>query len=121
MGRLQTSPGRHPFDLEERTAIFGENIIRLAQKIPRGPANDRLIGQLVGAGTSVGANYREAGERVSKKDFRNSIGRCAKESKEAMFFLRMVATAAPDLANEVRPLYSEGRELLLIFASIYRK
>src|SRR5687768_13215026 len=115
MGKSQTSPGQHPFDLEERTAIFGEHLIRLAQKIPRGPVNDRLTGQLVGAGTSIGANYREADERVSKKDFRNSIGRCAKESKEAMFFLRMVATAEPNLANEVRPLYCEGRELLLIF------
>src|SRR6266702_2552442 len=60
------SAARHPFDLEERTARFGETIIRFAKKIPRGPGNDRLIDQLVGCGTSVGANYREANESNSK-------------------------------------------------------
>src|SRR5688572_4058195 len=49
-----------PYDLEERTARFGEAIIRFAKKIPRGPGNNRLIDQLVGAATSVGANYCEA-------------------------------------------------------------
>ena len=57
-----------PYDLEERTALFGEAIIRFAKKIPRNPVNNRLIGQLVGAGTSVGANYCEADEGVSRKD-----------------------------------------------------
>src|SRR6266446_4167418 len=70
---------RHPFDLEERTARFGEAIIRFAKKIPRGPGNDRLIDQLVGCGTSVGANYCEANGHVSKKDFTHSISRCKKE------------------------------------------
>src|SRR5436309_2558522 len=62
---------RHPFDLEERTAVFGENIVRFSKKIPRSPANDRLIDQLVGCGTSIGGNYREANEGVSKRDFRH--------------------------------------------------
>jgi four helix bundle protein len=112
---------RHPFDLEERTARFGEAIIRFAKTIPHNPENNRLISQVVGAGTSVGANYCEADERVSKKDFRNTIGRCTKEAKETMFFLRMIATAEPDLAQEARVLYREAKELMLIFASIYRK
>ena len=111
----------HPFDLEERTARFGEAVIRLAKKLPRHPANDRLAGQLVGCGTSVGANYCEANEGLSKKDFRCTIGRCAKEAKEAKFFLRMIATAEPALTAEARALYREARELHLIFASIYRK
>jgi hypothetical protein len=58
---------------------------------------------------------------VSKKDFRTTIGRCAKEAKETMFFLRMVAAAEPGLAKEARVLYREAKELMLIFASIYRK
>src|SRR5690348_17343712 len=78
------------FDLEERTARFGEMITRFSKKIPRGPGNDRLIGQLVGAGTSVGANYCEADDAVSKKEFRNKIGACRKEARETKFFLRMV-------------------------------
>ena len=80
-------------DLGERTARFGEAIIRFAKKIPRNPVNNRLIDQLVGAGTSVGANYCEADDAVSGKDFKQKIGTCRKESKESMFFLRMVATA----------------------------
>ena len=72
--RLKEEPNGHgapqrPFALEERTAQFGEAIVRFAKKIPRNPANDRLISQLVGCGTSVGANYCEADERVSKKGF----------------------------------------------------
>jgi four helix bundle protein len=112
---------RHPFDLEERTSLFGEAIVRFAKTIPRDPANDRLINQLVGCGTSVGANYCEANEGVSKKDFRNTIGRCAKEAKETKYFLRLIATAEPKLAANARVLYREAKELHLIFAAIYRK
>jgi len=112
---------RHPFDLEERTALFGEAIVQFAKKIPRSPANDRLVGQLVGCGTSVGANYCEANERVSKKDFRNTIGRCVKEAKETKYFLRLIAAAEPRLAEEARALYREAKELHLIFASMYRQ
>jgi len=57
---------RHPFDLEERTAVFGEKIVKFSKKIPRDPTNNRLIDQLVGAGTSVGANYCEANDCVSQ-------------------------------------------------------
>lgn len=86
----ETSDGntiqRHAFDLEERTARFGEALIRFCKKIPRSPENNRLIDQLIGCGTSVGANYCEANEGVSKKDFKNTIGRCVKEAKETKFF-----------------------------------
>jgi four helix bundle protein len=90
-----TSGNGHPYDLEERTAQFGEAVIRFIKKIPRGPDNDRLISQLVGCGTSVGANYHEANEPMSKKDFRYSIRRCIKEAKETKFFLRMIAASEP--------------------------
>src|SRR5213592_1342310 len=58
--REETTGGERVFDLEERTARFGEALIRFAKKIPQNPVNNRLIEQLVGAGTSVGANYCEA-------------------------------------------------------------
>ncbi len=115
------STQRHPFDLEERTAQFGEAIIRFCKKIPRSPENNRLINQLVGCGTSVGANYCKANEGVSKKDFKNTIARCVKEAKETKFFLRMIAAPEPELANDARTLFREAKELHLIFASIYRK
>jgi four helix bundle protein len=112
---------KHPFDLEERTARFGEAIVRFSKKIPRDPSNNRLIDQVVGCGTSIGGNYCEANEAVSKKDFRNMISRCVKESKETKFFLRMLAASEPQLADEAREHYRKAKELHLIFASIFRK
>jgi four helix bundle protein len=110
-----------PEDLGERTVRFGENIIRFAKKVPRNAVNNRLIDQLVGAGTSVGANYCEADDAVSGKEFKQKIGTCRKESKESMFFLRMVATAEEELASEARVLWREAKELNLIFGAIWRK
>jgi len=109
------------FDLEERTALFGEQVILFAKLMSNNSVNHRIIGQLVGAATSVGANYCEADEAVSKKDFRHKISICRKEAKETKHFLRMAATAEPDLKNKARSLWHEARELHLIFCSIYRK
>jgi four helix bundle protein len=120
-GPTANTAERHAFDLEERTALFGEAIIRFVKRVPRAPENNRLVGQLVGCSTSIGANYCEANEAVSKKDFKNIIGRCVKEAKETKFFLRMVAASEPKLADEARKLYREAKELHLIFASMYRK
>ncbi len=114
----------HPFDLEERTAKFGERIVRFVKKIPRGPQypeNNRLVDQLVGAGTSVGANYCEANDCVSRKDFKFTIKRCIKEAKEARFFCRMVAASEPPLSDEARALYREATELVRIFAAMHSK
>ena len=110
-----------PYDLEERTAQFGEAIIRFAKMIPRNPVNDRLISQLVGAGTSVGANYCEADDGVSRKDYKNRIGTCKKEARETKFFLRMIAVAEEGLKPEARVLWIEARELHLIFCALFRK
>jgi four helix bundle protein len=117
----QNSDGRPPFDLEERTALFGENIVKFSKRIPRDPTNNRLIDQLVGCATSVGANYCEANEGVSKKDFRNSIARCKKEVKETKLFLRLIAASEPSLADQARVLYREATELQRILATMYRK
>lgn len=114
---VESANGRS-WDLLERTAAFGEAIVKLSRKIPRGPANDRLVGQLVGAGTSIGANYCEANEAFSKKDFKYTVSRCVKEAKETKFFLRMIIASEPHLADEARPLYREAHELLRIFGSM---
>lgn len=113
--------GLHPFDLEERTAKFGEEVVRFTKKIPHGPTNNRLIDQLVGAGTSVGANFCEASDSVSKKDFRYTVKRCIKEAKEARFFLRMVVAAEPSLSDEARHLYREATQLVRILATMHGK
>lgn len=122
--REESSGKPSPPNLMERVAVFGERIVRFAKKIPRGtnhPENSRLVDQLVGAGTSIGANYCEADDAVSGKDFKNKIGISRKESKETMFFLRMVAASEESLAEEARELWREAKELNLIFGSIWRK
>jgi len=108
------------YDLEERTAVFGENVIEFAKKSPVTPVTRRLIDQLVGAGTSVGANYCEADDAVSRKEFKHKIGTCKKEARETKFFLRMIAKAVPKMKDIARPLWQEAKELHLIFAKIYR-
>ena len=119
--RSQDEPSQKKvYDLAERTAKFGEAIIRFAKKIPVTPVTRDMITQLVDAGTSIGANYMEADEGVSKKDFRNKIGIVKKEAKETKYWLRMMATAVPDLAAEARALWQEAKELCLIFSKIWR-
>ena len=107
------------YDLEERTARFGEEIIKFCKKLPRSPLCDPLINQLVKAGTSVGANYCEADDAESKQDFRHKIGICKKESRECKHFIRMIVIAVPNLQEEARVLWQEAKELNLIFNKIY--
>ncbi|MDP8226662.1 four helix bundle protein [bacterium] len=109
------------FDLEERTAKFGEDIIEFAKKIPQNPITLPLITQLVKAGTSVGANYCEADCAESKRDFEHKIGICKKESKESKHWLRMISKAVPRLKDEAKILWKEANELNLIFSSIVIK
>ena len=108
------------YDLEERTAHFGEAVIDFAKTIPQDAVTNRLIGQLVGAATSVGANYVEADDSVSKKEFLKNIGTCRKEARETKHFLRMIVRAVPELKPEARKLWTEARELNLIFSKIWR-
>jgi four helix bundle protein len=83
------------YDLEERTAVFGEKIVLFAKTIPWTPVNNRLIDQLVGEAPSIGANYCEADDGVSRADFKHRIGTCRKEERETKSFLRMLATSEP--------------------------
>ena len=109
------------FDLAERTARFGEDVIRFLKKVKETALTRRLIDQLIGCSTSVGANYAEAEDAQSKKDFRHKIGLCRKESREALYFLRMMAAAIPESTERGRELWREAKELNLIFGAILRK
>ena len=108
------------YDLEERTAKFGEAIIDFAKSLPRNTVTIPLISQIVRAGTSVGANYLEADAASTKKDFRHKISICRKEAKETRHWLRMIAHALPEKAEEARPLWKEAQELVFIFSSILK-
>jgi|WetSurMetagenome_2_1015567.scaffolds.fasta_scaffold944224_1 four helix bundle protein len=108
------------YDLEERTARFGEAVIEFAKKISVNPITEPLIGQLVRAGTSVGANYCEADDSGSRKEFRYRISVCKRESRETKYWLRMIAAAVPDLKTQARQHWLEAKELNLIFGAIHR-
>ena len=119
-GPSDESGGNKPYDLAERTALFGEAIIDFAKRVPRNVITRPLITQLVKAGTSVGANYGEADEAESKRDFRHKNTIVRKESRESKFWLRMIVKAEPSMADEARPLWQEAKELHLIFCRIVR-
>ncbi len=108
------------FDLEERTAVFAENVIDLVRSIRCDTVNERIIGQLVGSSGSIGANYCEASEGESKKDFIHKVGICKKEIKETRHWLRLLARTNQEKKDEARILWKEAQELLLIFSKIIR-
>jgi four helix bundle protein len=101
--------------------MFGESIIAFAKQLPRNPVTLPLISQIIRSGTSVVANYCEADNAVSKKEFLHRIGLSKKESKETMYWLRMIACAEPDSNKLARVLWQEAKELHLIFTAIWRK
>lgn len=113
-------PAKPKYDLEERTATFAAQVIDFAHSIQRNPVTSPLISQLVRSSTSIGANYCEADDAESKRDFRHKIGLCRKESRETKYWFRMLARAAPDCKENARSLWQEAKELHLIFAKIWR-
>ncbi|MDP4008951.1 MAG: four helix bundle protein [bacterium] len=115
------SQNEKKYDLEERTATFGERIIKFAQNLPKNEITRPIINQLIRAGTSVGANYMEADVADTKKDFHYKISICKKESKETCHWLRMMTVANPECLEEAMEIWKEGREFVLIFSSINRK
>jgi four helix bundle protein len=117
----QSSNNKTEFNLEERTANFGLEILRYCKTLTLTLINKPLINQLVRSGTSVGANYMEANGADSKKDFKAKIGICKKEAKETMHWLRMLSETNPEKNSASRKLWKEAHELSLIFGAINRK
>jgi four helix bundle protein len=115
-----TDPHERKFDLEERTAKFGESVIRFALTLPRNAITAPLISQLVKSATSIGSNYCEADEAGSRKEFKYRISVCCRESRETKYWFRMNAAAMPGKAEEARLLWKDADELNRIFAAIQR-
>ena len=109
------------FNLEERTAKFGEDVVAFARKIEKDAVTQRLIPQLVAAGTSVGANYCEADCAESNKDFIHKMSIANKEIKETKYFLRIIGKACPQFIENARVLWKEANELNKIFFTIIKK
>ena len=120
-GKGGTAVAGKVFDLTERTARFGETVIRFAKGLRRDPVNTPLISQVVRSGTSVGANYMEAGAAQSGKDFDHKIGICKKEARETLHWLRMLAAADESTKRDCRTMWQEAHELTMIFSAILKK
>ena len=110
--------GPKKYDLEERTAVYGEAVIKLCRGMTQDVIAKPIIVQLIRSSTSIGANYMEANGASSKKDFRNKIFICKKEAQETKHWLRMLATCVPGKKEEIRKLWVEAQELTLIFQKI---
>jgi four helix bundle protein len=106
------------YDLEERTARFGEEIIVFCRTINQDTITRPLISQLVRSATSIGANYMEANGAVSRNDFRNKIHICKKEAQETKHWLRMIAKASPVNSDKLPELNSECQQLIMILQKI---
>jgi len=109
------------YDLEERTAQFGEDVITFCKSLKESAINRSLLSQIIRSATSVGANYMEADVAESKKDFQHKIGICKKESKETIHWIRMIVSANPETIEKCKILQKEAHELLLIFSAIIIK
>ncbi len=107
-------------DLEERTAKFSENVITLCQSIRESTINKPIILQLIRSATSIGANYNEANNASSRKDFTNKIFITKKEAQETKYWLRMLSKAVSDkeVSVKLRILWKECQELTMIFQKI---
>ena len=103
------------YNLEERTAKFGENVIDFCKEIDQNSISRPIISQLIRSSTSIGANYMEANAASSRKDFRNKIFICKKEAQETKHWIRMLARCISDRKEEIRKLWQEAQELTMIF------
>ena len=114
--------GKQPqkkYDLERRTFDFAKRVRAFVKKLPRTIANIEDVRQLIKASGSVGANYIEANNALSKKDFAMRVKICRKEAKESNYFLRLLDSGTnQEVVGERDWLVQESGELVKIFSSI---
>ena len=107
-------------ELEKRTRKFAVKIIKISAQLPNTPEGRVVRTQITKAGSSVGANYREANRARSKADFRNKIRICESEANETQFWLEVIAEIGWLSWKEIQSEYDESTELLTLFTSIGR-
>jgi four helix bundle protein len=109
------------FDLEERTKNLAKSTIQFLKEVPENNLTKPIINQLIRSVTSIGANYCEADDAESKKDFQHKLGICKKESRETKYWLEILKTAKPESSAKIDVLWQEAKELNLIFNAIINK
>jgi four helix bundle protein len=119
---MSDSPGPKQYDLEERSYLFARRVRAFVKLLPKNMANFEDGKQVIKSSGSVGANYIEANEALSKKDFVMRVKISRKEAKESRYWLRLVGTGdAVPLESERAALIQESTELMKIFGAILRK
>ena len=118
INEIKTKPR---FDLEDRTTKFSKNCIDLCKELPRDTINNPLISQLIRSASSVGANYREANDAITRKDFFHKIGICRREAKESKYWLELIAHSNNKFMTKIESLSDEALQLARIFATIGKK
>jgi len=118
---IQVPKRAYKSTLDERTLEFAKQIIRICKELPRDVVTIELVKQLIRSGTSVGANYREANDALSRKDFIYRLRITRKEGKETLYWLECIIEAHPHLTLSIEPHKQECRELIKIFSSIIQK
>jgi four helix bundle protein len=109
------------YDLEERTLKFTKEVIEFIKTLPRTVANTEIARQVIRSAGSIGANYIEANESLSKKDFVMRIKICRKESKESSYWLKLAEVKDSGGENQRRALIEEATQLTKIFSAIVEK
>ena len=108
-------------ELEKRTRKFAVQIIRLSTTLPNTSEGKVVRNQITKAGTSIGANYREANRARSRADFKNKIAICESEAGKTQYWLEVIIEVEWLSWEQVKTDYEECSELLAIFSSIGRK
>ncbi|WP_425391878.1 four helix bundle protein [Ekhidna sp.] len=110
------------YDLEERTFQFAKSIRLLAKKLPKTTANIEDVKQIIRSSGSIGSNYIEANEALSKKDFLFRVKIARKEAKESAYWLRLILeTNDQEFSNEIKTHFVEATELKKILSAIISK
>jgi four helix bundle protein len=118
---MYEKPKSKIYDLEDRTAQFAGNVIAFVNVCPKTIANIEITKQLIRSSGSVGANYIEANEALSKKDFAMRVKICRKEVKESRYWLRLMELTGEELEKRRQDLVNESTELLKIFSTMVGK
>ena len=121
MNEQNSKQKKHNFDLEDRTLEFAKRITRLCKALPKNIINNPLINQIIRSGCSIGANYREANDALSKKDFLHRMKITRKETKETQYWLKVIKEANPEFSTKMVDLLQESLELKKIFSAIIDK
>jgi four helix bundle protein len=112
---------KKPYDLEERTFQFAKSVMSYTKELPKTTINSEIIKQVIRSSGSVGANYIEANEALSKKDYAFRVKICRKEVKETLYWLKLMDIKVQDLIKKQRVFIVEATELMKIFGSILEK